>query len=370
VSSEAAAPGRPILAREDTELLEHDLKGLLGHGASRERLLRIEDRTMRRPFAAADGLWDFASMARWTEQFMQGVGHIQDLECRSMKGDLMELANDGDEPQGKVDIDVFYASHLKKLGLKEGQSRAYVRFLAALGGKGDEKPHAIISNYVYASQMCLSTPSVVALCCINECNGLMDALERRIGQPTASPRLVAAVVSSLPSTTVSAPRNLSASLLRGLDKIAGQHGGQVPVHSRAFASWMYRAFPIECPNPAVENAAHTPWVGEAFVQTLESTASFMSVKVEKLHAYDGAAVNDSDLAGLNEDDLEQEEELPFARQLADPSRATGGWQTLLRVLALASAVVGLGLSLRSQLRHVVEALDKSPKFGREMGFKI
>merc|ERR1719418_183184 len=59
------------------------------------------------------------------------------------------------------------------------------------------------------------------------------------------------IVSSTPSDTEAAPRNLSATLVTRLDDIASRHGGRVPLHGRLFMQWLHHAYPRDCPYPHV-----------------------------------------------------------------------------------------------------------------------
>merc|ERR1712093_716942 len=79
----------------------------------------------------------------------------------------------------------------------------------------------------------------------------MGELEREIAAPAAPASQVANAVSQISSSSVDAPRNLTASLLGRLDEVATRNGGSVPLHGRLFAQWMHHAFPNECPYPHV-----------------------------------------------------------------------------------------------------------------------
>jgi len=84
----------------------------------------------------------------------------------------------------------------------------------------------------------------------------MSHLEKEIDAPEAEPSRIAAIVASLPSSTVEAPRTLSPTLLGRLDEAAAAHGGTVQLHGRLFGQWMHNAFPRECPFPHVAGATN------------------------------------------------------------------------------------------------------------------
>merc|ERR1719162_670046 len=109
----------------------------------------------------------------------------------------------------------------------------------------------MIPNYLMSKSNCLTSSAFYAICCSNECEGLLRHVEEMIASPSASPTRVADVISSLPSDSVDAPRNLSSTLRGRLDEIARHHGGEVPLYGRLFSQWMHHAYPRECPFPHV-----------------------------------------------------------------------------------------------------------------------
>merc|ERR1719433_1973430 len=109
--------------------------------------------------------------------------------------------------------------------------------------------------------------------------------------PNSSPEEIAAVVSTLHSETVQAPRNLSGVLLGRLEQISELHRGAVPLHGRLFAQWMHHAYPRECPFPhvhklGVSDRAHAvsvvPEATEAEMELLGKGADAEVVAVDAL----------------------------------------------------------------------------------------
>merc|ERR1719382_1880957 len=125
----------------------------------------------------------------------------------------------------------------------------YLKRLGALDDTDPKQPSLITANYVSARPNCLDASNVYTLCCSNLCEDLMIHLEREIGQSTAPPEVIAALVSDLASDTVAVPRELPPALLSRLHEIAALHGGEVPLHGRLFSQWMHHAFPLECQYP-------------------------------------------------------------------------------------------------------------------------
>merc|ERR1719293_572446 len=84
----------------------------------------------------------------------------------------------------------------------------------------------------------------------------MSRIEEAVAEPSAEPKLLAELVSRIPSTTIDAPRNLSSTLVTRLSAIAARHNGRVPLHGRLFMQWLHHAFPHECPYPHVSGTVN------------------------------------------------------------------------------------------------------------------
>merc|ERR1740120_326206 len=187
----------------------------------------------------------FGRVIEEVQELNDRLGAFQDIECRSIKAALadMELRN-----TGRVLLSDFYREGLKRKFLFL-EHIDYLRNLGALDERDPKRPSVIIANYLASPANCLVSTSFHSVCCFDECEGLMGQLEHSISAPIASPERVAELVSGLPSDSVDAPRNLSASLMSRLWEIADHHDGSVPLHGRLFAQWMHHAYPLECPYP-------------------------------------------------------------------------------------------------------------------------
>jgi len=184
---------------------------------------------------------------RIVEQVADHFPHQQSQpECLEIKEDLLAYER-GDT--GRVRLLDFYRAGLDSRFFFT-ETEDYLRALGALD-ESDARigPKVIVSNYVLAKSNCLAHAHLYSVCCLNECEGLYGQLEQAIAEPQAKPEQIGALVSTLSSSTVQAPRNLSEMLLRRLDEIAIGPGGNVMLHSRLFAQWMHQAFPRECPYP-------------------------------------------------------------------------------------------------------------------------
>merc|ERR1719277_336334 len=175
-------------------------------------------------------------------------GHWQNQECSVLKGTLMEIEKPG---TGRVPLASFYGSALNNGSWQFMESVPYLRQLGALDDSDPAQMSVIIPNYLNSPSNCVASSKFYKVCCIDECDSLLGHLEAKVGASHASPQKIAALVSTLSSDTVSAPRTLPAGLIWRLEDIAGQHDGSVPLHGRLFAQWMHHAYPRECDYPHV-----------------------------------------------------------------------------------------------------------------------
>jgi hypothetical protein len=137
-----------------------------------------------------------------------------------------------------------------------------LRALGALKENQDGTTGVLIANYLLSPINCNSGSSFHTVCCQNECEPILDRLDREISSPLASPDQVLRVIASMSSPTMAPTRALSSELKGRLDSIAGQHDGLIALHGRMFAEWLHAAFPRECPYPHSSgttdpSAAHT-----------------------------------------------------------------------------------------------------------------
>lgn len=201
---------------------------------------------------------------------------VYDDDCKNMKDELVRIES---RKPGRVRLTDFY-----KLSLNGGvweftEKQDYLRTFGALDESDPSTPLVIIPNYIGGRQNCLTASSYYALCCRNECEDLMQSLEGKLASPTAQPAEIVALVQSMSSSTISAPRTLSPALLERLDQVAAVNDGHVPLHGRLFAQWMHHAFPRECafPHEAGTTTALTPdeWMKETGQENSRATTEEM-----------------------------------------------------------------------------------------------
>jgi len=306
----------------------------------------------------AGGL-DFSLAARVAERVGERFGSFQDWECQQIKSSLVKIEEHG---TGRARLSDFYKPAV------DGQwqfqeSEAYLRELGALDETEAEKPRVIIANYISSPTNCIASSSFYAVCCHDECEGLLGHLERQIGAPEASTTKIATLISELSSSSVAAPRKLSTALLDRLGEIAAEHGGSVPLHGRLFAQWMHHAFPRECPYPHVSGTTNPQTPDE----WLESTGGETTASTEEMKTHiDKHAAESSKASGQNaaQDGLDlpvlpwsAEEELLVVRppqmQTSTGNSLLGSLRNVVAFASLASVAYALSQT-KSSVPHCAD----------------
>lgn len=265
---------------------------------------------------------DFAVLARIVEAVGEQFGTFQDTECRQLKNKLVKMEYRG---TGRVKLSDFYKPVVDG-SWQFQESVGYLRQLGLLDESDPEQPSVMLSNYVNSQSNCIASSGFYSVCCKDECEGLLGQLERKINASEAKPAAIAGLVWKMPSSTVSAPRDVSASLFQRLEDIAAGNGGMVPLHGRLFAQWMHHAYPRECPYPHISGTTSALSPEEWMDQSgNESTATEEEVQRYLVPA---ASVTDKQGTGvllngarkkkvtdkLVEPDLEVEEIMPWSSE--------------------------------------------------------
>ena len=111
----------------------------------------------------------------------------------------------------------------------------------ALDRHGSER--VIIANYINSPSNCIASSKFYSVCCINECEDLLDHIKHHFAEPNAKPADITEFVTAMSSSSVSAGSTMPNTLLLRLNWIALRYDGQVPLHSHLFAQWMHHAYP-------------------------------------------------------------------------------------------------------------------------------
>jgi len=221
----------------------------------RERLRKVmQEQFKEAPATSAAGKGpDFFTAARVAHEVTDRLGFWQQPACGGLKETLVKMEDRG---TGRVRLASFYGKSLHEGTWQFSESESYLRQLGALDESNPNNPRVIIPNYMYGASNCLPTTDHISVCCASECEVITQQLEVAVAYSAAPPERIAAIVTSLPSSTVPANRTLSALMLHRLNSIAASHSGVVPLHGRLFAQWLHHAYPRECPYPHVAGTTH------------------------------------------------------------------------------------------------------------------
>merc|ERR1712048_304101 len=288
-------------------------------------------------------------VTRIIEEVFEQYGVFQDSECKQMKGDLLKY---GDRDTGLLRLSSFYQASLDHGTEQYDETQEYLRELGALDESDPTNPRVIVPNYITSKSNCIATSGLHAVCCINECEALMGHVERKIASPEAEPDRLAEVVADLGSSTVQAPRTLTAPLMYRLNEIAESHGGTVQLHGRLFAQWMHHAFPRECPFPHVSGTKNpqTPseWMEEnGGIPSVRTSSSEMQRLVAEAHA--AAAGNFSDTSPM-ELMWHHKEELLAVHSARDSVGGIRGY--LRRIVLLVASLAAFSVSMHMRSPYV------------------
>merc|ERR1719453_2848750 len=115
-----------------------------------------------------------------------------------MRTSLLEAEERG---SGRVLLSKFYKKGLEK-GLHFVEKAAYMRQLGALDENQPGEPRVIVANWMASPSNCLIDTGFYSICCVNECENVMSKLERAVGSAGASPEMIVAEISKMPTSTV------------------------------------------------------------------------------------------------------------------------------------------------------------------------
>jgi hypothetical protein len=162
-----------------------------------------------------DSRSDFATLVKVVEVIGEEYGSFQNIECQELKSTLMKIEDRG---TGRVRLADFYKPALDGAWQFQ-ESQGYLRQIGALDESNPRSISVIIPNYLHSQTNCIASSGFYSVCCKDECEDLMGHLEGRLASSEAKPKTIAAIVASLASPTT-APRKLSATLLRAVSKMS------------------------------------------------------------------------------------------------------------------------------------------------------
>jgi len=284
--------------------------------------------------------YSFEVAAEIVSDLAQRYGQWQNAECRDMKAHLVELDSQG---TGRVPLGLLYAQPPSET-YHFSESADYLRKIGALDETGST-PKVLIANYIAGPSNCIASSSYYSVCCLNNCDSIMDEIEHTVLAPTAPVERLISIVRHISNVAV-----LPNGLLEKLESIAAHHGGEVPIHGRLFAQWLHFAFPHECAYPAilenVKTLATSEWHSSSFSASNEERNNHvLSAQVTE---------TDSELGELWSD----HEVLPC---LELPNDAMSAASMMRTIVQLAAVVLGL----RSVVAAFKSAVGTSDKKGEK-----
>lgn len=303
------------------------------------------NRGHQNPFAKNYGFDDALSMVT---EYHKSYGARQREECSLMKEELMRRDESG---MGRIPLHRFHAESDAQSSLfKFGEGKDYLREIGALDETDPRKPKVIIPNYVQGPWNCLARSGYYAICCVNECEAIMNSIEEQFEVPTVAPQPMLEMVGNLSSETVEAPRQLPNGLVRKLHEIAKHHNGEVPIYGRLFAQWIHFAFPNECPYPSLQTGyiKKEMWMPNRNVQTASSEEKLASKMEGELSSNQTSDEDPEEVYDVLWDDLE-------VLHVSEDRKRSGAWAGLHYVMLLA-VIISAGASLVSvvqQAQHVI-----------------
>jgi len=290
-------------------------------------------------------------------------GRWQDKECQELKAKLVRLEDRtiGVNGSGRVRLSDFYRSSLKDGNWQFIETQEFLAQSGILDLHDSNIPRLVIPNYINSPSNCLAGSKYYSVCCINDCEDLLDSLEHRFKAPAVPTAEILAAVSSLASSSVSAGRTVQPMLVKRLEEIASHHGGVVPLHGRLFAQWMHHAYPRECPYPHMSGTIR-PQRTREFGQESGRSATHNSDALEKEHNRLVAAQQATDgTEGEECTEWSMEEELYVVGALEG-----GASKGPLRALAYMAICLTVLLTIGRHLRSSSTALGLvSPVGGKD-----
>lgn len=209
----------------------------------------------------ASGNFSWSAASSTVLALAQRYGEFQNRECGEMKSALMALDTTG---SGRVSLRDFHgAPGHPHYQFTEGED--FLRKAGILSEEPDsELKDVLIANYLLGPSNCIASSEYFAVCCLNECEGIVSEIEGAMQSAAGLASQVADAVAAIKvkrsmADSETLPTELTQSLANAADDT-----GAVVLHSAAFRQWLHRVFPNECPRPSKqEDAAEEAELSEA-----------------------------------------------------------------------------------------------------------
>jgi len=304
------------------EGLQEFMKDVLGTEAS--SVLRSG---AQNPFSGrGKEIFSFDDAVRIAQSIANEYGRWGNQECMELRSFLSDMDRSA---SGRVPVADFYRAGQAddRWGFQE--TPEYLRELGALDESSKALgPQVIISNYAYGMSNCLSSTPYYSVCCLNECEGLLQEIEVQVAKPHATPTEILDGMRRIRMTSFTANvTELSGNLHSKLEEIAAKGNGKVPLHGRLFAQWLHYAFPQECPFPHAAGSVRPQTQGQ---RVSNGDGLFIEQKELSEHLQPREVPNGEALSDVAEDELwSWDEELMHTPEPKGPSatshRASAAW---------------------------------------------
>lgn len=238
---------------------------LRGQDASAWDLRKIEllEKRFHRQYPAWDGVKQLIAEVQADAAFDQADFSFDDVaglleiladrftpfyesQCEEMKGSMLDME---DRRSGRVRLADFYEAALHDGMYQFTETVEVLRHMGTLDEAEPSNPRVIIPNYISGLSNCIARTSFYATCCPNNCETLLNRVERVLGKSAANPSEIIAAVEDPRAALESGFRGLTPWLKQRLHELGQHHGGQVPLHGRLFAQWMHFVHPRDCIYP-------------------------------------------------------------------------------------------------------------------------
>jgi len=228
---------------------------------------------------AWSGLYSFADAHEVVTSITRSFASFWEDECQVIKQSLVAMDRSG---TGRLSLTDFYGANADG-EWRFGESETYLRDLGALDESSVSRgKQVIIPNYLQGASNCIVAASHYLICCVSECEAVLNEVEDAVGGPLAKPQDILTLVGNMTGIDEE-PTKLDATLRDQLQRIAETHGGKVPLHGRLFAQWLHYVFPRECqfPHKTGSHSAHTPsQYGEKSLATNDEVTRHANVRNE------------------------------------------------------------------------------------------
>lgn len=119
---------------------------------------------------------DFALLQKILSKFGQRLGALEDTECKVMKNKMTSLEDE--YGSGAVRLGDFYGD---KAEYHFTEAPSFLRRNGVLDESVPEDPKVLIPNYLANPSNCVTPAGCYSICCFDECESLMDQVEKSLG---------------------------------------------------------------------------------------------------------------------------------------------------------------------------------------------